>query len=66
MVPDPVLRDSPIEVDIDVDEGRGEVLTYEYQWFINRVAVHGATTDAFDPTNLRRGDVIHVEIIGYR
>ena len=64
VVPDPVLRDSPIEVDIDVDEGRGEVLTYEYQWFINRVAVHGATTDAFDPPNLRRGDVIHVEIIG--
>ena len=59
VVPDPVLRDSPIEVDVDVDEGRDEVLTYEYQWFINRVAVHGATTDAFDPPNLRRGNFLH-------
>ena len=64
VVPALVLRDSPIEVDVDVDESRGEVLTYEYQWFINRVAVHGATTEAFDSANLRRGDVIHVEIIG--
>ncbi len=62
--PDPILRDAPIEVAVEVDESLGEELTYEYQWYINRVAVHGATDPVFDPTSLRRGDVVHVEIIG--
>jgi Putative Ig domain len=62
--PDPILRDALIEVAIEVDESRSEDLTYEYQWYINHVAVHGATTPVFDPTSLRRGDVVHVEIIG--
>jgi translation initiation factor IF-1 len=63
--PDPILRDEPIEVAIDVDESVSEELKYEYQWYVNRVAVQGATTQAFDPASLRRGDVIHVEIIGF-
>jgi hypothetical protein len=54
----------PIEATIDVDESVGEELNYEYQWYVNRVAVHGATSESFDSTNLRRGDVVHVEIIG--
>lgn len=62
--PDPILRDEPIEVAFDLDESVGEELKYEYQWYLNRVAVQGATTQAFDPASLRRGDVVHVEIIG--
>jgi putative Ig domain-containing protein len=62
--PNPILRDMPIEATIDVDESVGEELNYEYQWYVNRVAVHGATSESFDSTNLRRGDVVHVEIIG--
>lgn len=63
--PDPIQRDEPIEVAIDVDERVSEELKYEYQWYINRVAVHGATTQAFDVGSLRRGDVVHVDIIGF-
>lgn len=62
--PDPILRDEPVEVAIDVDESGGRELKYEYQWFVNRVAVHGATAAEFDPEGLRRGDVVHVEITG--
>jgi hypothetical protein len=62
--PDPIQRDAPIEIAVDVDERPDEELKYEYQWFVNRVAVHGATGETFDPASLRRGDVVHVEIIG--
>jgi hypothetical protein len=62
--PDPVLRDAPVEVAVEVDQSRSDELTYEYQWYINRVAVHEATDTVFDPTSLRRGDVVQVEIIG--
>ncbi len=44
--PNPILRDAPIEAAVDVDESWDEELRYEYQWFVNRVAVHGATTDS--------------------
>ncbi|HKR80204.1 MAG TPA: hypothetical protein VJR69_10925 [Nitrospira sp.] len=62
--PDPILRDEPVKVTIDVDENGGRELKYEYQWLINRVAVHGATATEFEPEGLRRGDVVHVEITG--
>jgi hypothetical protein len=63
--PNPILRDEPVTVAIDVEESRGKQLKYEYQWYINRVAVHGATTAAaLDSERFRRGDVVHVEIIG--
>ena len=63
--PNPIVRDEPIEIDLDVDERAGDELTYAYQWYINRVAVHGATSQTFDGANLRRGDVVHAEVIGF-
>ena len=62
--PNPIQRDTPVEVAVDVGESLGEGLKYEYQWFVNRVAVHGATSETFDPASLLRGDVVYVEIIG--
>lgn len=62
--PDPILRDEPVEVTIDVDESHTAEFNYEYQWFVNRVPVHGATNAEFDSQPLHRGDVVYVEIIG--
>ena len=62
--PDPIVRNEPIRVSIDIDENRSEEPKYEYQWYVNRVAMHGATIDELDPESLRRGDIVHVEIIG--
>lgn len=62
--PNPITRDAAINVELDVGDERQESLRFEYQWFINRVPVQGAVTAALDPSGLRRGDVVSVEIIG--
>lgn len=62
--PDPILRDELVTINVDTDGSRTEELKYQYQWFVNRVAVHGATAAEYDPDALHRGDVIYVEITG--
>jgi hypothetical protein len=64
VIPNPVIRDAPMKVAIESDERPPENLTYDYQWLINRIPVHGATSASFDPSHLRRGDVISLDIIG--
>ena len=63
ITPTPVVRHTPISVSVEKDEIQGEALTYRYQWFVNGVGVHGATSTSFDPSALRRGDVVTAEVV---
>lgn len=62
IVPNPVIRTVPLTVSIEKDGAPGETSSYRYQWFLNKVAVQGATAASFDASSLRRGDMIHVVV----
>jgi Putative Ig domain len=63
LVPNPVQRNALVSVSVDKDEIHGQGLTYRYQWYVNGIAVYGATNVSFDPSSLRRGDVVTAEVV---
>jgi len=63
IVPSPMVRATPLTVVIEKDEAQGDdVSSYRYQWFVNKIAVQGATESSFDTSTLHRGDRIHVVV----
>lgn len=62
IVPSPMARTSPLTVLIEKDEAQGEGSSYRYQWFVNKIAVQGATASSFDTSTLHRGDRVHVVV----
>lgn len=62
IVPNPIVRTAPLTVSIEKDGSHGETSSYRYQWFLNKIAVQGATAPSFDASTLRRGDRIHVVV----
>ena len=65
IAPNPVIRRTPISVSVEKNETHGRMATYRYQWLVNGISVHGATSASFDPATLRRGDVVTVEVIAF-
>jgi hypothetical protein len=62
IAPNPMVRAAPLTVSIEQDGTHGETSSYRYQWFLNKIAVQGATGPSFDPSALRRGDMVHVVV----
>lgn len=62
IVPNPMVRATPLAVLIEKDGGEGEASSYRYQWFVNKIAVQDATASSFDTSTLHRGDRIHVVV----
>jgi Putative Ig domain len=62
IVPNPMVRTTPLTVLIERDGTQGESSSYRYQWFVNKIAVQGATASSFDASTLHRGDRIHVVV----
>ncbi|HRI37908.1 MAG TPA: hypothetical protein PLO50_05065, partial [Nitrospira sp.] len=62
IVPNPMVRSTPLTVLIEKDGAQGESSSYQYQWFVNKIAVQGATASSFDTSTLHRGDRIHVVV----
>lgn len=63
IVPNPMVRSIPLTVLIEKDGAQGEASSYRYQWFVNKIAVQGATAPSFDTSTLHRGDRIHVVVM---
>ncbi len=63
IVPSPMVRGTPLAVSIEKHEVEGETSSYRYQWFVNKIAVQGATAPSFDTSTLHRGDRIHVVVM---
>lgn len=63
IVPNPMVRSTPLTALIEKDGAQGEASSYRYQWFVNKIAVQGATTSSFDTSTLHRGDRIHVVVM---
>ncbi|MDX2251495.1 MAG: Ig domain-containing protein [Nitrospira sp.] len=62
IAPNPIIRTTSLTVSIEKDGAHGETSSYRYQWFLNKIAVQGATGPYFDSSALRRGDMIHVVV----
>ena len=62
IVPNPMARATPLAVLIEKHGVEGEPSSYRYQWFVNKIAVQGATASSFDPSTLHRGDRVHVVV----
>ncbi len=62
IVPNPVVRTTPLAVLIEQEGAEGETSSYRYQWFVNKIAVQGATASSFDTSTLHRGDRVHVVV----
>ena len=62
IVPNPMVRATPLAVSIEKDGVDGEPSSYRYQWFVNKIAVQGATASSFDTSTLHRGDRVHVVV----
>lgn len=62
IVPNPMTRMEPLMVSIEKGRAQEGALLYRYQWFVNKIAVQGATASSFDTSALRRGDRVHVVV----
>ena len=62
IVPNPIVRTTPLAVLIEKDGVQGGASSYRYQWFVNKIAVQGATASSFDTSILHRGDRVHVVV----
>lgn len=62
VVPNPIVRTTPLAVVIEKDGVSGEPVSFRYQWFVNKIAVQGATASSFDTSTLHRGDMVHVDV----
>ena len=62
IIPNPMVRSTPLTVLIEKNGAQGESSSYQYQWFVNKIAVQGATASSFDTSTLHRGDRIHVVV----
>jgi Putative Ig domain len=62
IAPNPMIRTAPLTVSIEKDGAQGETSSFRYQWFVNKIAVQGATASSFDSSALHRGDRVHVVV----
>ena len=62
IVPNPMVRTTPLTVVIEKDGAQEEASSYRYQWFVNKIAVQGATVSSLDTSTLHRGDRVHVVV----
>ncbi len=62
IIPNPMARATPLAVLIEKNGLQGEPPSYRYQWFVNKIAVQGATASLFDTSTFHRGDRVHVVV----
>ena len=62
-LPDPITRSGPVAVSISAEDREGDVVTFQYRWYVNENLVQGETGPQFPPEKLQRGDRVGVEII---
>lgn len=63
IIPLPLTRNVPLAVQVEADAPSLGAVTVHYQWIINGVSVVGETNQTFDPTQLKRGDQVSVDLI---
>ena len=65
IVPSPLTRNAPIEVQVEADASNLVPVTFHYQWIVNGILVPGETSRTFDPSRLKLGDRVSADIIPF-
>jgi hypothetical protein len=63
IVPDPLVLAGPITAHVAADDPDGTEPTKRFQWIVNGVPVLGATGPELPPSQVKRGDLIALEVI---
>lgn len=63
IIPSPLSRNTPLEVQVEVDTLNLLPVTFQYQWNVNGIPMHGETSRTFDPSRLKLGDRVSVDLI---
>ncbi len=65
LLPDPLVLNGPITVDIQAEDPDRNALSFRYRWFINGTVVPEEDKYELPPERLKRGDRVHVEVIPF-
>ncbi len=60
---DPIQLTSPVGVQIDAEDPEREAVSIRYQWYVDNVPLAGQTTPTLPSDQLRRGQMVSVELI---
>lgn len=63
LLPDPLVLNGPITVDIQAEDPDRNPLSFRYKWFVNGALVAGQDKHELAADRLKRGDRVHVEVI---
>jgi len=63
IVPSPLSRNAPLEVQVETDASSLLPVTVHYQWIVNGIPVSGETNRTLDPSRLKLGDQVGVDLI---
>jgi hypothetical protein len=65
LLPDPLVLNGPITVDIQAEDPDRNALSFRYKWFVNGALVPGHEKHELAPERLKRGDRVNVEVIPF-
>lgn len=63
VLPNPILLNGPVSVQIEAEDPDRNPLTFRHQWFINGNRVEGETRPTLAPSFLKRGDRVQAEVV---
>lgn len=61
--PNPVLLKGSVLAQADGDDPDGDPVTFRYQWLANGASIPGENSATLMPRNLKRGDLLSVEVV---
>ncbi len=59
----PLSLDEPVTVQIEAEDPEREAVSFRYQWYADNIALAGQTQATLAPGQLRRGQMVSVEIV---
>jgi Putative Ig domain len=65
IVPVPLTLESPISVEVDAADVDGDLINYEYRWWVNDTIFRDAITQTVSTELFKKGDKVMVEIVAY-
>lgn len=63
IVPNPIVLNGPVSVQIEAEDPDRNPLLFRHQWFINGARVEGETHPTLAAGALKRGDTVHAEVV---
>jgi hypothetical protein len=65
LVPDPIVRRGVVTAVVETKDADQDEVQLRFRWLVNDAPVGGASSPTFDPTSMKRGDRLAVEVTPY-